>query len=545
MQANKDFNIQIFEAIKLEAHNYFNEIKDHFEPGTYNAKDLTKLIAGLSEKLQYKEVTRKYNGLCRYRKKDVFLVRAKDIDNRTHEATFLNSGKQISIEIDNFKVTFDACKVFDYLTKFARINGIREAIFFTNEVKTDKEPLISFDIDIQKDALDLCKYVASDELRPSMNHIYISLDYFTLVASDGHVLGEKRANISNLKGEGTPRKLFISSDALKKCEGPCKVSYYGDSTIIENNKGEQYINTIEGDFPNYKCVIPEVLNSPIIPVDYNQIKKFLTAAKKNKSIYRFLMEGKTGENKITLSVCEDLWEHSNSRTIDIELKKPIKMSFCIGYNIENFLKIGKFESMFLNSHTRASLFDLASGYSLLMPVNIENGYIESNCDYFIHSFASSAYLPSEPIMEEIKEENFVPVVVPEVATVETIATTQEGEKAPSYTIVVNRKKIAPRAKERIILYSPAYLHSCANINFCNGRNISKFENGASHGNNKELPLSTYIEQICVLLSLNRYIDTKTINICGEAKINNNFDCVVRSSEYWERGKFALYDARSG
>lgn len=588
MQENKDFNKQIFDAIKLEAINYFNEIKKHFAPGTYHAKDLTKLIALRANELKYTEVTRKYIGNQKAKQKKLFFVRSNQIDNRTSEATFYNSGKQINIEIDTFKLTFDACKVFDYLYKFSSVNKIKDSLLFTNQATFKKDPIITFDIDIQKDATELSKCVYSGIERPIFNNIFISLEYFTLVASDGYILSEKPAYITNLKGNGTPKNLYISSEVIKNCVGPCKVYYFGNETIIENCKGEQYINSINDNYENYKRVIPEVLNCPIIPIDYSQIKKFLTTAKKNKSIHKFIMKGNEGETKITLFVGENygIDETINNREIEIDIKDKLQMSFCIAYNIDKFLNIGSFEKMYLKNNKTASIFDLKTGYVLLMPSFLESdGYMRANCELLEHPFFTSEYLNINNTIDTTTEIVNLPILNETQITnsVDQNKTNNvlydadfdffmehqifTGKILNSNEITFNSRLENKCFKKVSAIHGLSHdeiIEQCkkihANLEYYNNDEITdictttemqatetaqNIKNEVLDTRIDQLQINTYIEQFLILFLLSCYIQNETMKKDGITKKNNTFDFVEYLAIVKHCNKIAIYNARSG
>lgn len=267
-----DLNKAIYEALAKEAQSYFSEISSKFPAGTYNCKQVKELMLR-SEVLQERQVFHKTQD---FNEKDPF-VKSVEYENGGYNVTVLNSGKIVSIEIETFRTSFDACKIFDHLPAYKKLAGAKGNILFT--VAEKMETCMEFQFDMRKEYKNLLKYVATDGLRPVMDCVNLHIANQELVASDGHILGIYPVSIKNLtkdNGDYSETMIQLPSDTFRKCTGIVTVSVSKDfkKIIVSDNTGLVFTQDYVGRYPNYRSVLNPVIKDAYVDFDKESIKEF-------------------------------------------------------------------------------------------------------------------------------------------------------------------------------------------------------------------------------------------------------------------------------
>lgn len=267
-----DLNKAIYEALAKEAQSYFSEISSKFPAGTYNCKQVKELMLR-SEVLQERQVFHKIQD---FNEKDPF-VKSVKYENGGYNVTVLNSGKIVSIEIETFRTSFDACKIFDYLPAYKKLAGAKGDILFT--VAEKMETCLEFQFDMRKEYKNLLKYVATDGLRPVMDCVNLHIANQELVASDGHILGIYPVSIKNLtkdNGDYSETMIQLPSDVFRKCTGTVTVSVSKDfkKIVVSDNTGLVFTQDYVGRYPNYRSVLNPVIKDAYVDFDKESIKEF-------------------------------------------------------------------------------------------------------------------------------------------------------------------------------------------------------------------------------------------------------------------------------
>ena len=267
-----DLDKAIYEALVKEAQSYFSEISSKFPAGTYNCKQVKELMLR-SEVLQERQVFHKIQD---FNEKDPF-VKSVKYENGGYNVTVLNSGKIVSIEIETFRTSFDACKIFDHLPAYKKLAGAKGDILFT--VAEKMETCLEFQFDMRKEYKNLLKYVATDGLRPVMDCVNLHIANQELVASDGHILGIYPVSIKNLtkdNGDYSETMIQLPSDTFRKCTGTVTVSVSKDfkKIVVSDSTGLVFTQEYIGRYPNYRSVLNPVIKDAYVDFDKESIKEF-------------------------------------------------------------------------------------------------------------------------------------------------------------------------------------------------------------------------------------------------------------------------------
>lgn len=267
-----DLNKAIYEALVKEAQSYFSEISSKLPAGTYTCKQVKELMLKCGV-LQERQVFHKIQD---FNEKDPF-VRSVKYENDGYNVTVLNSGKIVSIEIETFRTSFDACKIFDHLPAYKKLAGAKGDILFT--VAEKMETCLEFQFDMRKEYKNLLKYVASDGLRPVMDCVNLHIANQELVASDGHILGIYPVSIKNLtkdNGDYSETMIQLPSDAFRKCTGTITVSVSKDfkKIVVSDSTGLVFTQEYIGRYPNYRSVLNPVIKDAYVDFDKESIKEF-------------------------------------------------------------------------------------------------------------------------------------------------------------------------------------------------------------------------------------------------------------------------------
>ena len=373
-----DLDKAIYEALVKEAQSYFSEISSKLPAGTYTCKQVKELMLKHGV-LHEVEVEHEHNN---FDTKDKFYLKSDwNQAKNKYIVTVLNSGKIINIEVEGFRTSFDACKVFDYLEKFRAVCGEKSKVTFTVSEKV--ESAMEFQFELKKEYKNLLKYVAEDELRPVMHYVNLDVENQELVASDGHRLAVYPVAIKNLKKDYSDYShinLQLSSDVFKKCAGIVSVSVSKDlkKVTVSDSEGKIYIQDSKGRFPNYRSVIYKVVKNGC--VDFTKesakelksfIKMLIKAYKYPYSVNFFFEEG---SSSVVVS-----YKDIDRETVlkkDFQLVEKCRFTQNIKFACRNLIEV-------LNSSWSGRIWVKGSNYavyfdgihnniSLLMPLILES-----------------------------------------------------------------------------------------------------------------------------------------------------------------------------
>lgn len=371
-----DLNKAIYEALAKEAQSYFSEISSKFPAGTYNCKQAKELMLK-SEVLQERQVFHKTQN---FNEKDPF-VKSVKYENGGYNVTVLNSGKIVSIEIENFRTSFDACKIFDHLPAYKKLAGAKGDILFT--VAEKMETCLEFQFEMRKEYKNLLKYVTNDGLRPVMDCVNLHIANQELVASDGRILGVYPVSIKNLtkdKGDYSETMIQLPLEAFRKCTGTVTVSVSKDfkKIIVSDSKGLVFTQNYIGKFPNYRSVLNPVINDAYVDLEKESMKdlsKFIkTVGKSNlcMSDLTFRFEKDSSE----LVVTYDDIDFNVHQKHTFQLKETCSFTLNIRFDAYNLLAIlndwnGR---IWLKGCSYAAYFDgKCNNLSLVMPRLLDYG----------------------------------------------------------------------------------------------------------------------------------------------------------------------------
>lgn len=353
---DKELNKEICLELQVIAASYFNEHADALfkaYPGkcSYTTTEMKELIAKNVDVFGLKKVTREHaylNPLHRNtKKKNEYLIYDVDCfssDSKREyvdcQVTSFSAGRTASVSVGSFRCEFDVAKIFDYTQRFEKLAGVKTKTFVLPE--KEEKVLLSFTAVFDKELASLSKCVNKDDLRPSLNYIFLSVERSELAASDGGVLSVFHANIYNVVGDSSCQVLINPKDAAK-IKGECYVRVTKDDygvpvTTITNPFGERFKSSVSGNFPRYWTVYPEAEKDHAFKVADK--KEFISFVKKvrdsNRYIHWFTMES-AGLNAIKLIYNNQDFDISFSSTIPV--CGLLNYSFRVCVNANRILKL--------------------------------------------------------------------------------------------------------------------------------------------------------------------------------------------------------------
>jgi len=224
----------------------------------------------------------------------------------------------------------------------------------------DIEPSYKIDVATFLNMINKTLYAVShDESRFNLNGVYFTLnddDFLTLVSTDGFRLSSIKKQISGLEldnGFIVPTRGLVEIKKILENSDSSEVSFGLEQgfLVLANSDSKVVLNLIDGEFPDYKQVVPESFISNIqIPRD-----SFLQAIKRSSLVII------DDDKVVELSFSKDNLQISGSSS---ELGKAID-TLTIDFNEKDF-KIG-FNSKYL--------IDMLNSFnSDTITMNISDGY---------------------------------------------------------------------------------------------------------------------------------------------------------------------------
>lgn len=234
-----------------------------------------------------------------------------DISFMIDKDAIVNAFKELNDQEVTFKVDMDAHLVtLQYANGHFRLpaESTDTYPFFKGIDKAN--PYNSFELEsctLSKVIAQSLFATANDELRVVMNGIYFDLktDSLNVVASDGHQL--VRTKLSDLTREKPaafilPKKpSAILKDNLKSSEDMVMISF--NDSFAEVTFGEFILccRLIEGRYPNYNAVIPNITSMSCATVDRHSLISGIKRVQNFSNTDSMLVKLEFSENHITMS----------------------------------------------------------------------------------------------------------------------------------------------------------------------------------------------------------------------------------------------------
>lgn len=169
---------------------------------------------------------------------------------------------------------FRVSGVFCLMNKFkslAKIKATDKASCCTFVKNGDEGELIAlYDMPKTKTKA-LAKAVANDPLRPVMNGVYLDKEGYA-VASDGHILSVISVNCEVHESYSGA---IIPVQAAKRADGKCVEIYRGKCDRLTAKVDGEVYECIEGRYPNYRDVLPEIPVNNGISIKSRDLTKML------------------------------------------------------------------------------------------------------------------------------------------------------------------------------------------------------------------------------------------------------------------------------
>lgn len=129
--------------------------------------------------------------------------------------------------------------------------------------------------------------VSTDESRYAWNAVKLDLGAKKLIATDGHILAAVPVQVE--AGE-LANSVLIGTDAIKSIRAIAKrtkydpdLSFPEGKVVIQNHTERAEHAQVEGDFPQWEKVVPEVTGPPTISFDVNLLVRLADAIRSNQS----------------------------------------------------------------------------------------------------------------------------------------------------------------------------------------------------------------------------------------------------------------------
>lgn len=394
-------NKEIYSRLAELAREYFLEVSKDWSLGTYSAAKAHEMLLEKMSGLKIEE--RKTTVRSKPNRKEAaldFIFNVKyqedkyvDVNGRqTYTKTYdvYNSGKLLSVEVGTFKASFDACKVFDYLTKFevlAKVSQKDKVKFIRQEERDEQDVVLSFDVTVTKEMAALAACVGDDELRPIMNTVHIDVDNQCAVASDGHILSVYPMPVIGVfdSKESDHKVVVVPKEMIKdpgtyhvyQCrKGTTEPAEYMTTATKVNHLETVYkfVQSYHNRYPNYQCVIPPVHKEGYMKLKNKQDVKALFAFLKSikggqrTGICKIKVYGKSYDNRIYFSY-ENI-DYGKKSEVSFETDTMIQHSFYCGINALLFLKVRDWTGGFwYTSPSHAMIFDDKHAHLyLIMPL---------------------------------------------------------------------------------------------------------------------------------------------------------------------------------
>jgi len=229
------------------------------------------------------------------------------------EGSFVANGKKFSsilkeLPSDELALNINESLLVDIKTKSKEVKGHYTLIGASSDEypqiqKFKDDNSIEIEQSVLREMIKKVIYAASsDTIKPVFNGIYIISDSngnLTAVSTDSRRLSfisrsiENDMNIS--EGIIIPLKTVNEIFKLLESNGTCRFSYYDNQCFFRIGNTEIISRIVEGQFPNYKQVIPKEHNLEVII----ETKKLLNSVK------RAMIFTREPANKIILTINKD------------------------------------------------------------------------------------------------------------------------------------------------------------------------------------------------------------------------------------------------
>ncbi len=226
--------------------------------------------------------------------------------------SFTANGKKLAsilkeLPDDEIIMSIDDSMIINLKSKNVKGNYI---LYGTGAEEYPKLPDIKIDnpIEIEQSTLrEMLKKViyaaATDTIKPVFNSVYIVSEKpgtLTAIATDSRRLAMITRNIENetILGEGIilPLKTVNEVHRLLGNTGTCRMSFDSNQCYFQINETEIISRIVDGQFPNYKQIIPKEYSHKVI----------IETAKITDSIKRVMIFTREPANKIIMTFSKDI-----------------------------------------------------------------------------------------------------------------------------------------------------------------------------------------------------------------------------------------------
>lgn len=219
------------------------------------------------------------------------------------------------------------------------------------------------------------KFISKDDLRPSMQHICLDFENYVceVVATDAHRLYLSQKFYGSEKNR---LQLLISEQTAKILAKIKPVSDSIEISMLDNYRimieGQIY-DTFDGNYPNYRCVIPTYENEMQFEVKpfIANVKKVLPSANKITSMVNFHLNGSISMQTQDVDFCFECTADMPYITKDFP---DMDIAFNGRFLIESLgiFKDKKLKFKTEGINTRAGIFTNNVDAVLIMPLLINN-----------------------------------------------------------------------------------------------------------------------------------------------------------------------------
>lgn len=406
-------NKEIIRQLTEYANIMFESIKQGMPAGTYTAEQIDKMLVSDPEKYGFKIVKRTYNDkyssrIAKERKPFVKTVESSYGSDTITTETY-NYGECLTVEAGAFKATFDACKLFDYLNRFERLEKVRDKAYFVRQESKQGDLIFSGNIKADKAMRKAVKYLSKEKLRPVLQTALLDIEKSAIVVTDGYKLAVYPVQIETAhKTEAAAeRKILLTADALKNFDGVIHVEAYTDgknvTTYTTKTDGKEHKTSTDTSYPDWERVLPGLKSDGYIKIERNGLQTVTKALKAAKDkLISFQTE--KGNDYVSIEFKEKYDALDGAKKI-LRLKLEKEAGFTAKFYIDadKLQAVSDWDGGIWYNGTRPVVFDdKNTDISLVMPSLYDDSNYSKPDGETVQPLERRAYLEAE--METAKAE---------------------------------------------------------------------------------------------------------------------------------------------
>lgn len=406
-------NKEIIRQLTEYANIMFESIKQEMPAGTYTAAQIDKMLISEPEKYGLKTVRRTYNDkyssrIAKERKPFVKTVESSYGSDTITTETY-NYGECLTVEAGTFKATFDACKLFDYLNRFERLENVRNKAHFVKQESKQGDLIFSGDINADKAIRKAVKYLSKDELRPALQTALLDIEKSAIVVTDGYKLAVYPVQIETAhKTEAeAERKILLTADALKNFNGVLHVEAYTDgnavTTYTTRTDGKEHKTSTDMSYPNWERVLPQLKSDGYIKIETECVQTVMKAIKAAKDkLISFQTE--KGNDYVSIEFKEKYDALDGAKKIlRLKLENAAKFTAKFYIDADKLQAVSDWDGGIWYNGTRPVVFDdKNTDISLVMPFLYDDSNYSEPDGETVQPLGRRTYLEAE--METAKAE---------------------------------------------------------------------------------------------------------------------------------------------